>query len=107
MPSIISVGAPLDYYFQIDKKKFMNEVKRVKMYSSSFENSYTNLQQAYHLFDHYVTITGLVRDEVKGRSMMIVSSWGSKYFVDINECYIYADKYNCHFFCDFISFGKK
>ena len=34
---------------------------------------------------HYATITGLLIDNVKGQTMLEISSWGKKFYVNFDE----------------------
>lgn len=40
---------------------------------------------------HYVTVTGLIKDEYAGRILLSISSWGKKYYIDYEEYRNYID----------------
>lgn len=40
---------------------------------------------------HYVTVTGLIKDEYAGRILLSISSWGKKYYIDYEEYRDYVD----------------
>jgi len=42
---------------------------------------------------HYMTITGITCDNLAGRIMLCISSWGKKYYIDYDEYRDYIDKY--------------
>ena len=39
----------------------------------------------YIVNGHYATITGLLIDNVKGQTMLEISSWGKKFYVNFDE----------------------
>ena len=43
---------------------------------------------------HYVTVTGLVTDKVKNQTMIEISSWGTKYYIDFEEYISVAKNYS-------------
>lgn len=40
---------------------------------------------------HYVTVTGIIKDDVAGRIMLRISSWGKQYYINYEEYRDYAD----------------
>ncbi|MDF2906954.1 MAG: hypothetical protein K0R34_2275 [Herbinix sp.] len=40
---------------------------------------------------HYVMVTGLIKDEVTGRIMLRISSWGKQYYINYEEYRDYVD----------------
>ena len=42
---------------------------------------------------HYVTVTALIKDEVTGRIMLRISSWGRQYYVNYEEYRDYIESY--------------
>jgi hypothetical protein len=42
---------------------------------------------------HYMTITEIINDYEYGRTMLCVSSWGKKYYIDYDEYRYYIDNY--------------
>ncbi|MDF2485029.1 MAG: hypothetical protein K0R46_1197 [Herbinix sp.] len=38
-----------------------------------------------HVNGHYVTVTALIKDEVTGRIMLRISSWGKQYYINYEE----------------------
>lgn len=45
----------------------------------------------YDINGHYITVTGLIKDELTGRIMLQISSWGSRYFIDYEKYRDYAE----------------
>lgn len=40
---------------------------------------------------HYVTVTGIIKDEIAGRIMLRISSWGKQYYINYEEYRDYVD----------------
>jgi hypothetical protein len=40
---------------------------------------------------HYVTVTGIIKDDVAGRIMLRISSWGKQYYINYEEYRDYAE----------------
>jgi hypothetical protein len=40
---------------------------------------------------HYVTVTGLIKDDISSRIMLSISSWGKKYYINYEEYRDYID----------------
>ncbi len=43
---------------------------------------------------HYVTVTALIKDEVTGRIMLRISSWGKQYYINYEEYRDYIDSHS-------------
>ena len=43
---------------------------------------------------HYVTVTGLIKDDVAGRIMLRISSWGKQYYINYEEYRDYVENYS-------------
>ena len=50
---------------------------------------YKAVQQ--NICGHYVTVTALIKDEVTGRIMLCISSWGKKYYINYEEYWDYIE----------------
>lgn len=50
--------------------------------------------------DHYVTVTGIVEDEE--RTLLEISSWGRKYYIDFNEYTDYVKKCDNYIFSNIL-----
>lgn len=96
--SILGIGAPLVAYFPGGKD--VDKDNKMKMYRST--QAYVKFEEANKLYDHFVTVTGMVINKQEKSTKLIVSSWGGKYFVDLDECYKYANNYGDHITCDLI-----
>ncbi len=40
---------------------------------------------------HYITVTGIIKDEIAGRIMLRISSWGKEYYINYEEYWDYID----------------
>ncbi len=45
----------------------------------------------YDINGHYVTVTGLIKDELTGRIMLRISSWGGLYYINYEEYRDYVE----------------
>ncbi len=43
---------------------------------------------------HYVTVTGIIKDDVAGRIMLRISSWGREYYINYEEYRDYIESYS-------------
>jgi len=43
---------------------------------------------------HYVTVTGILKDDVTGRIMLRISSWGKQYYINYEEYRDYIESYS-------------
>lgn len=43
---------------------------------------------------HYVTVTGIIKDEITGQIMLQISSWGRKYYINYEEYRDYIDNHS-------------
>lgn len=59
------------------------------------------------LYDHYVTLTGIVFNLKEQTTTFQISSWGEKYYVDYDEICDYVDEYHNAMFCDAIFVEEK
>ena len=67
----------------------------VKMYTNDTEiPREKNYVQDINTFDdHYVTVTGVIRNTIEDRIWLQVSSWGRKFYIDYNEYLYYMQTY--------------
>lgn len=96
-PVIISVGPTLG-------KKIEDEEK-VIMYAKSPKDSLIDLKNTKDtelLYNHYVTLTGILENEKEGNTYLQVSSWGKKYYVDYQDICNYVDQKKTSIVCDAI-----
>lgn len=104
MPTVLSLGAPLGDYLNLNGAK-VEDKDKVKMYVK--KDSFVEYEETDNFFyNHYVTVTGLVIDKQVNASKFIVSSWGKQYFVEMAECFQYAHYQNCYDFCDMVVCGR-
>ncbi len=82
----------------------VKEKNKAKMYEQDREGTYisfTPLENSF-MYDHYVSITGVLTDRQKGTLRYQVSSGGKKYYIDYDELCTYMDNYGSDWTCDAI-----
>ncbi|MCR5543123.1 MAG: hypothetical protein K6F55_03165 [Eubacterium sp.] len=93
IPVIISIGPG---FFRKQKVKFYNcEEKDGKL----------KFKPVTQTKDHYVTITGIL--ETENVTMLEISSWGKKYYVNWEEYKRYVRKYDNYYFSNILYIKKK
>ena len=93
IPVIISIGPG---FFRKQKVKFYNcEEKDGKL----------KFKPVTQTKDHYVTITGVL--ETENVTMLEISSWGKKYYVNWEEYKRYVRKYDNYYFSNILYIKKK
>ena len=55
---------------------------------------------------HYVTVTGIVKDEVASRIMLRISSWGKQYYLNYEEYRDYVENYSGTFTSSIVQVKK-
>lgn len=55
---------------------------------------------------HYVTVTGIIKDEVASRIMLCISSWGKKYYINYEEYRDYIENYSGTFTSSIVQVKK-
>ena len=58
------------------------------------KNEYKNI------YDHYVTVTGVIINKQSDTIKLQISSWGEKYYIDFGEICKYVDFYKNSWTCD-------
>lgn len=79
--------------------------EKVKMYASQSNKSLINIKSTKNydlLYDHYVTLTGMIKDRQENAVYFQVSSWGKKYYVDYQDICDYVDGKKASLVCDAI-----
>lgn len=56
---------------------------------------------------HYVTVTGILENGVKGETMLEISSWGTKYYINYDEYLYFIEKYSNPVFSNIMYIEKK
>lgn len=56
---------------------------------------------------HYVTVTGLIKDDVTGRIMLRISSWGRKYYINYEEYWDYIENTSTTFTSSMVYIKRK
>lgn len=94
VPVIFSVGPNTP---NIWGDKEVNMYSRLEKGDYGFDNSLNELYQYTKINSvngHYMTITEIIYDQIAGRTMMCISSWGNKYYIDYNEYRDYIANYS-------------
>lgn len=55
---------------------------------------------------HYVTVTGIIKDEVASRIMLRISSWGKQYYINYEEYRDYVENYSGTFTSSIVQIKK-
>jgi len=56
----------------------------------------------YLVSGHYVTVTGMLVDEVKKQTMLEISSWGKKYYINYDEYIELVDLHSNYLMCNIL-----
>lgn len=56
---------------------------------------------------HYVTVTGIIKDEIAGRIMLRISSWGKEYYINYEEYRDYIESTSGTFTSSIIQVKKR
>ena len=73
-------------------------------------NNHYNFECNFHdelVAGHYVTVTGFMEDEERGRRMLEISSWGRKYYIDYDEYELAVKKYSNFLFSNILYIRNK
>ena len=86
IPVTLSIG-PYAIFFNDDKGVYFyirDEASKVPSYEkASWFSGRIN--------DHYVTVTGVIKDDIIGKTYLQISSWGEMYYIDYDEYLAYID----------------
>ena len=93
IPVVISIGPG---FLRKDK---------VKLYSASEKNGKIHYKPVTQTKDHYVTVTGVV--ELSDITMIEISSWGKRYYINWKEYTDYVKKNDNYFFSNILYISKK
>ena len=93
IPVVISIGPG---FLRKDK---------VKLYSATEKNGKIHYKPVTQTKDHYVTVTGVV--ELSDITMIEISSWGKRYYINWKEYTDYVKKNDNYFFSNILYISKK
>ncbi|MFA5453107.1 MAG: hypothetical protein WC248_06005, partial [Candidatus Methanomethylophilaceae archaeon] len=92
IPVIFSIGPNTPNMLWGDKK--VNIYTRIRNGDPGYNPSINELYQ-FQKYDatrgHYMVITGVIYDKVAGNTMLCVSSWGERFYVDYDEYRDYVE----------------
>ncbi len=69
-------------------------------------NPYNLVKDAGPVRGHYVTITGMMSDDISNKKILEISSWGKKYYIDYDEYMDYVDAESSHLFSNIVYITK-
>ena len=81
------------------KEEYEAEAEEKELYIALYKNDseipretyYTKMEATFK--NHYVTVTGVIRNSIEDRTWLQVSSWGEKFYVDYDEYLYYMQTY--------------
>lgn len=94
IPIILSIGPN---WPNLWGKKGISFYERKEIDFPDIDSSFLKVKPYYYhavqqgINGHYVVITGIVKDEIAGRIMLCISSWGKKYYINYEEYRDYID----------------
>jgi hypothetical protein len=95
IPVILSIG-PNSPNLWGDKGIPFYELREID-YQDNENTSSSNSKPYYYkvaqqkVNGHYVTVTGIIKDDVASRIMLRISSWGKQYYINYEEYRDYVD----------------
>lgn len=69
----------------------LREIELPKSDSAPVKNPYYYKAAVTDVNSHYVTVTGVIKDDVTNRIMLRISSWGRQYYINYEEYWDYVD----------------
>jgi hypothetical protein len=62
--------------------------------NSTTNDPYSFTEYKSNINSHYVTVTGILIDQVKNQTMLKISSWGEEYYINYEEYINFVDNYS-------------
>ena len=53
---------------------------------------YNKIIERENIKSHYVTVTGMLDDNIQGKIYLEISSWGKKFYIDFDEYCKFVEK---------------
>lgn len=94
-------------------KKGIPFYKRKEIYIDDIVNSILKEKPYYYqevkqgVNGHYVVVTGLIKDDIAGRIMLRISSWGEMYYINYEEYRDYIDTVGSTWTSSLVHVNKK
>lgn len=82
---------PSDSSQSTDTSPTSQEQKKEHVNTAPIKKPYYYKTMADNVNGHFVTVTGVIRDNVANRIMLRISSWGQKYYINYEEYRDYVD----------------
>lgn len=81
----------VDSFQTSDNSQHTEEKNKEKVIITPAKKPYYYKAAANDVNGHFVTVTGVIRDNVANRIMLLISSWGQKYYINYEEYRDYVD----------------
>ncbi len=106
IPVILSIGPNLPKiwgkkgipFYELRKIEFRLNDTPISDTSKEPENKINEVKKAYYykmaqqaVNGHFVTVTGIIRDDIASRYMLRISSWGKEYYINYEEYRHYTE----------------
>lgn len=56
---------------------------------------------------HFVTVTGIIKDDILEKTYLEVASWGSKYYIDYEEYIDFIEDHSNSVICNIVKISKE
>ncbi len=105
-PENLKVSKNIDVHMDIDNQKNNKDSNEFSKNAKTMNNEKVTsdakirrkpyyYKSAYDdIHGHYVTVTAIVKDDVAGRIMLRISSWGREYYINYEEYRDYIESYS-------------
>ena len=90
IPVVLSIGPGL----------IRGRKKELTLYSLNETDGKPHFTQVNSVKDHYVNVTGII--ETESSTMLEISSWGKKYYIDYNEYRDFVRKHDNYLFSNIL-----
>ncbi len=122
IPVILSIGPNMPNlwgkkgipFYELRKIEFRIKDKQSKdANTASSDKKDDNVKKAYYynlvypkINSHFVTVTGIIRDDLASRYMLRISSWGKQYYINYEEYRHYVESTSGRFTSSIVQIKK-